>query len=206
MPAPRRRARDLFQVNGRPLYARGALNEWGGLSRFRFNLTATCPSPLGRSKPSTDAITNMLIMGSVACQIDSRQSFHGRTQGAVIPDIQERTNPHSGPKCSGVRSRAEPTFSADCIEVVAHKIVDDPTGRNLQVKAQAPENTSFFSGTGKEPCESSAVGEPSAALSISAEAFVPQMTYSLRCQDQNRTTERTASIGYLDFDYALVAP
>lgn len=117
-------------------------------------------------------------------------------QVRLIPDQQAQA---SGPP-------AEPTFSADSIKVLDHKVVDDPTGRNLQVKAQAPENTSFFSGTGKDPCESSAIGAPSAAPSSSAATSVPQMTYLLRCQDQNPTTDLTASIGYGDFDYSFLVP
>ena len=148
----------------------------------------------------------MLIMGAVPCQIRPWPVVSWQNTASIDPRHPGGTKPHSEPKCSGVRSRAEPTFSADSIKILVHKVVDDSTGRNLHVKAQAPENTSFFSGTGKDPCESSAIGEPSAAPSSSAAASVPQMIYLLRCQDQNRTTELSVSIGYGGFDYSFVVP
>lgn len=101
---------------------------------------------------------------------------------------------------------AEQTFSADSIKVLEHKIIDDPTAKNLQVKVHAPENTSFLSGTDKAPCEASVIGLPPAAPSSSAKASVPKVTYLLRCQDQKPTTELTASISYGDFDYSFVVP
>ena len=75
---------------------------------------------------------------------------------------------------SGSQSPAETTFSADSIKVLEHKIIDDPMAKNLQVKVQAPENTSFFSGTDKAPCEASVIDLPSAAPSSSAATSVPK--------------------------------
>lgn len=128
------------------------------------------------------------------------------TSSQLGPSETQTATESSDSTSFGSPSPAEPTFSADLIKILEHKIIDDPTAKNLQVKIQAPENTSFFSGTDKAPCESSVIDSPSAAPSSSAATSVPKVTYLLRCQDQNPTTELTASISYGDFDYSFVVP
>lgn len=172
------------------------------------------PPPAKGSHVARSLMAGLCIVALSACTSTAPEpAAPSLTTTAAGSSPPSPSRPHTSsaapdPTSSGVRSPAEPTFSAASIKVLEHTVVDDPTGRNLQVKAQAPENTRFFSGTGKDPCESSTVAVPPAntAPSSAADPAVPQVTYVLRCQDQNPTTELTASIGYGDFDYSFVVP
>lgn len=103
----------------------------------------------------------------------------------------------------GSQPSASPDFSADSFKVLEHKIIDDPTGKNLQIKVEAPANTSFFSGTSKAPCEAKVIDTVSAAPGSSISPSDPSVTYLLRCQDENPTKLLTVSTKYSEFDHSF---
>lgn len=118
-----------------------------------------------------------------------------------------RTSPASSDSTiPGNQSSAAPTFSAHAIKVLEHKIVEDPTGKNVQIKVEAPENTSFLSGTAEAPCEASIIDTASAAPGNSIAASDPSVTYLLRCQDENPTKELTVSTKYDGFYFSFEIP
>lgn len=126
-----------------------------------------------------------------------------------VPLSQSQTPPHTQAAAStrsSPRSSAELTFSANSIKILDHKIVDDPTGKNLQVKVRAPRNTSFFSGTDEAACEANVIEPTSAVPSDSGDDVEPRVTYKLQCQDLMPTTVITANISYGAFEYGFVVP
>lgn len=126
-----------------------------------------------------------------------------------VPLRQSQTPSHTQAAAStraSPRSSGELTFSANSIKILDHKIVDDPTGKNLQVTVRAPRNTSFFSGNDEAACEANAIEPTSAVPSDSGDDAEPRVTYELQCQDLKPTTVITANISYGDFDYGFVVP
>lgn len=124
----------------------------------------------------------------------------------LLPSQTPTGTTASEPTSSGSTSPTDPEFSADSIKILEHKIIDDPTAKNLQVKVQAPKNTTFFTGAQKAVCESEIVDAPPITPSKSGADSESRVTYLLRCQDQNPTTELTASIEFRDFHSEFVVP
>jgi hypothetical protein len=126
-----------------------------------------------------------------------------------VPLSQSQTPSHTPAAAStrsSPRSSGELTFSANSIKIIDHKIVDDPTDKNLQVKVRAPRNTSFFSGTDEAACKADVIEPTSGVPSDSGDDAEPRVTYELQCQDLKPTTAITANISYGDFVYEFVVP
>lgn len=147
--------------------------------------TSTTPAP--ESSAPTEAVTSS--SSSHASQTPTQTS--STTSASTSSDNQ---------------ASAEPDFTTNSIKILEHKTIKDPTGKNLQIKVKAPENTSFFSGTAKAPCEASVIDTATAGPGSSISPSDPNVTYLLRCQDENPTKELTTSTKHDDFDFSFVTP
>lgn len=147
--------------------------------------TSTTPAP--ESNAPTAAVTS--ASGSQASPAPTQTS--STTSASTGSDNQ---------------ASAEPDFTANSIKILEHKTIEDPTGKDLQIKVKAPEKTSFFSGAAKAPCEASVIDTATAAPGSSISPSDPSVTYLLRCQDDNPTKELTTSIEHNDFHISFVTP